>query len=142
MELLRVGVGKYVVLITEQVLTELADWSSAKDQKNAMLSLLADTVPAYGPQEDNPNICIPLKGTDGLLEFRKNAKRGTKVRVLWFYGDPTCVVCVRAFVKTFPHTPPDEIAAASDEKRLYFDALAHRSLKIEEALHLVRRKSR
>lgn len=142
MELLRIGASRYTVLVSEQVLAELSDWGSAKEQKTAMLSLLTQSVPQYGPQEDNPKICKPLKGTDGLFEFRKNAHRGPKLRVLWFYGDvsKSVVVCARAFVKTFEHLPPDEMSATVEARSSYAEALHGHRLRIEDGSHLVRRK--
>jgi Phage derived protein Gp49-like (DUF891) len=142
MNILRVGDRRWVVLMSEQVLEELNHWGSAKGPKNAMLSLLTQSVPAHGPQESNPVICIPLRGTDDLFEFRKREYRGPHVRVLWFYGDPgkTIIVCARAFVKTFPQTPAEEIDLATAFKHEYHEAVKGKSLIVEEGADLIRRK--
>ena len=142
MDLILAGASRWSVLFTEQVLDELSDWGSAKGPKNAMTSLLVQSVPAHGPQEGNSTVCKPMAGSDHLYEFRKGESRGPKVRVLWFYGDPqkTKVICVRAFVKTFQKTPPEEIAAATKERERYFQAREAGTLNIVEGTHLVRRK--
>jgi len=141
MELLRVVGRRCTLLWTEQVLTELNDWGSAKDPKNAMISLMIKSVPENGPPFGTP-ACKPLG--DGLFEFRKEKHRGPKVRVLWFYGDSaeTLIVCVRAFVKTFPKTPPEEIAATNDERRRYAAAVQAKTLLTEDGSDLLRKKGK
>jgi phage-related protein len=139
MNLLSIVGRRCRVLFTEQVLTELSDWGSAKEPKAAMVSLMTRSVPEYGPPFGTP-ACTPMG--DGLFEFRKGQHRGPKVRVLWFYGDNTDsdVVCVRAFVKTVPKTPPEEIAAANAARELYANATKGKTLHIEDGSDLLRKK--
>ncbi|HEX3557193.1 MAG TPA: type II toxin-antitoxin system RelE/ParE family toxin [Thermoanaerobaculia bacterium] len=142
MNLLRIGSGRWAVLMTESVLDEIMDKGSAKGPKNAMLSLLTKSVPDHGPQEDNRTICWQLRPLPLLLwEFRKAEHRGAKFRVIWFYGvDRATIVCVRAFVKTSDKTPPGEILAAQELRAAYFEAVRDKTLRIEAGEHLVRRK--
>lgn len=139
MEFLSIVGRLCTVLWTEQVLTELNDWGSAKEPKNAMVSLLTKSVPEHGPAVGTPS-CTALG--DGLFEFRKGERRGPKVRVLWFYGDTgnTRIVCVRAFVKTIQKTPPAEIATTRDERERYLIAVRGKTLKIEDGSDLLRKK--
>ena len=100
-----------------------------------MLSLLRESVPMNGPQEGNLTVCIVFKpGSLKLSEFRKGAHPGTKVRVIWFYGDEEKrqVVCVRAFTKNDWATPPNEIPDATALRREFFEARARGALKIDE----------
>jgi phage-related protein len=137
MSLLCIGRRRWSVLVTEQVLEELADWGTAKEPKTAMVSLLTKTVPDHGPPFGTP-ACTPMG--DGLFEFRKGEHRGPKFRVLWFYGDAsrTQIVCVRGFVKTSQKTPPQELEAARQARDAY--ERAGSEIVIEEGSDLVRRK--
>jgi phage-related protein len=139
MELLSIVGLRCSVFFTEQVLTELSDWGTAKDPKTAMVSLMTRSVPDHGPPFGT-SACTPMG--DGLFEFRKGQHRGPKVRVLWFYGDNTesLIVCVRAFVKTFQKTPPTEIAAAKAARVLYSNAARNKTLRIENGSDLLRQK--
>lgn len=141
MELLSIVGRRCSVFFSEQVLEELGDWGSAKEPKTAMVSLMTKSVPEYGPPFGTP-ACTPLG--DGLFEFRKGQHRGPKVRVLWFYGDNAggVVVCVRAFVKTFQKTPPEEIAAAKAARVLYTNAVRNKTLRIEDGSDLLRKKGK
>lgn len=135
MNLVRVGPGTWEVLLTEHVVEVLADWGSAKGPKKAMLSFLRQSVPMNGPQEGNVTVCIVFKPSSlKLAEFRKGSYPGTKIRVIWFYGDEENhrVVCVRAFTKNDLATPPGEIPAASQLRREYFQAKASDTLKIDD----------
>ena len=139
MNVLCIGERHWSVLVTEQVLEELSDWGTAKEPKNAMVSLLTKSIPEHGPPHQTP-ACKALG--DRLFEFRKGEHRGAKVRVLWFYGsqDRRTIVCVRAFVKTFSQTPLEEIEAAHEARSSYQTALRERTLVIEDGTDLVRRK--
>ena len=136
MDLVRLGVGRWDVLVTEQVVEVLSDFSSAKGPKKAMLSFLCESVPMNGPQEGNRTICKQLKpGSLRLSEFRKGQYPGTKIRVIWFYGDEATklqIVCVRAFAKNGEETPLSEIRAAALLRERYFDARSRGSLNVEE----------
>lgn len=89
-----------------------------------------------GPQEGNRTVCKQLKpGSLKLSEFRKGQYPGTKIRVIWFYGDEAAklqIVCVRAFPKNDEETPAPEIPAAIALREQYLDARKRGSLKIEE----------
>jgi hypothetical protein len=63
---------------------------------------------------------------------------------LWFYGDNagSVVVCVRAFVKTFQKTPPEEIAAAKAARVLYTNAARNKTLRVEDGSDLLRKKGK
>lgn len=136
MDLVRLGVGRWDVLVTEQVIEVLSDFSSAKGPKKAMLSFLRESVPMNGPQEGNRTVCKQLKpGSLKLSEFRKGQYPGTKIRVIWFYGDEATklqIVCVRAFPKNDEEIPAPEIPAATALREQYLDARNRSSLKIEE----------
>jgi hypothetical protein len=135
MKLIRLARGRWEVLVTEQVAEMLSDHRSAKAQKRAMLSLLKESVPLGGPQEGNSTVCIVLKPHScKLAEFRKGG-RGTRIRVIWFYGDEDTrrrVVCVRAFEKNAAQTPQGEIDAAAGLRSRYFRAVASDQLTIED----------
>jgi hypothetical protein len=136
MKLIRLARGRWDVLVTEQVAEVLSDHSSAKGPKRAMLSLLRESIPMGGPQEGNRTVCVVFTPRSlKLAEFRKGEYRGTKIRVIWFYGDEETrrrVVCVRAFEKNSAQTPPGEIAAATELRTLYFRAVAASQLSIED----------
>jgi hypothetical protein len=136
MNLVRIGTGSWEVLVSEQVIEVLTDWSSAKGPKKAMLSFLRESVPLGGPQEGNRTVCKVLRpGSLKLAEFRKGERRGTKIRVIWFYGDEQMrrqVVCLRAFPKNDEETPPTEIPEAVILKERFFAALAAGTLMIED----------
>ena len=136
MKLVRLASGRWTVLVMEQVVTVLTDLGSAKGPKIAMLSLLRESVPMEGPQEGNRNVCITFKpGSLKLSEFRKGSYPGTKVRVIWFYGDEPKnreIVCARAFAKNTQETPPAEIPAATALRREYLAAKSKGLLEIEE----------
>lgn len=142
MELLRITGRRCSILLSEQVIDVLNDWASAKEPKNAMISLLTRSVPDHGPPPVNTSACAPIG--NGIFEFRKNEKRGAKVRVLWFYGEDAknVVVCAVAFVKTFPKTPPEDIAFTEAFREQYFNAIRTRTLHIEDGSDLLRKKKR
>lgn len=91
------------------VLEFLADPGGTSYQVAAeqMMQLLATQVPAGGPPRTEP-LCKPLG--NGLFEFRRQPK-GKKLRVVWFYGGGTVVVCATAFTKA-ERTPRTKIAQA------------------------------
>ncbi|HKV12412.1 MAG TPA: hypothetical protein VJ725_29985 [Thermoanaerobaculia bacterium] len=136
MDLVRLGVGRWDVLVTEQVVEVLTDFSSAKGPKKAMLSFLTESLPMNGPQEGNRTVCKQLKpGSLKLSEFRKGEYPGTKIRVIWFYGDEAtklAIVCIRAFAKNDQEAPSSEIRAAVALREQYLDARSRDSLRIEE----------
>jgi hypothetical protein len=136
MNLVRIGTGVWDVLVSEQVIEVLTDWSSAKGPKKAMLSFLRESVPLGGPQEGNRTVCKVLRpGSLKLAEFRKGERRGTKIRVIWFYGDEEArrqIVCVRAFPKNDEETPSAEIPEALTLRERFFAARADGALTIED----------
>lgn len=95
-----------------------------------MLSLLTKSVPFEGPQTDNPTVCKPLRPVaDGLYEFRKQPKRGSKPRVIWFFDGDAVIVCTVAFFKR-DQTPQSKIDDALAMKEEYFRAKQQRRLEI------------
>lgn len=111
MKLLRLGKGRWEILALCdgrgrcQVLDFLADLDGPYEAAaKSMLVLLLETVPRYGPPKSEPR-CKPLGG--GLYEFRKQPK-GKKLRVVWFYGGSSVIVCTAAFKKA-ERTPRTEI---------------------------------
>ena len=86
----------------------------------AMLALLRNTVPQSGPQYDNRILCKPLKGCDGLWEFRKQT-RGAKTRAVFFEDEGRLVVCLTSFTKT-DETPPRELKRALRLRLEYLEA--------------------
>jgi hypothetical protein len=143
MQLLRIGGPPWYVLLSKELLLFLNDWSQAKQPKVSMMSLLNNTVPTYGPQEDNPIICKPIPGSNGIFYFRKGKARGEKVRVFWFYDDTDKrkVVCVWGCVKTQRTLRPEDIRTAQAMRTEYERSIANKSLTIEDGTLLVRRKS-
>lgn len=134
MDLVRIGTGVWEVLVSGQVIDVLTDWSSAKGPKKAMLSFLRESVPLGGPQEGNRTVCKVLRpGSLKLAEFRKGERRGTKIRVIWFYGDEARrqIVCVRAFPKNDEETPPAEIPEAAALREQFFASKADGTMTIE-----------
>lgn len=77
-----------------------------------MLVLLLETIPKYGPPRSEPR-CKSLGG--GLYELRKQPK-GKKLRVVWFYGGGSVIVCTAAFRKA-ERTPRTEL----DRSRLHLE---------------------
>jgi hypothetical protein len=136
MRLVRVGRGHWDVLLAEQVVDLLSDLSSARNPKLAMLGFLRESVPLGGPQEGNSTVCIVFNPRSlKLAEFRKGERRGTKIRVIWFYGDEQTrrqVVCVRAFEKNGAQTPRGEIPAASALRMQFLEEKSRNELIIED----------
>src|ERR1044071_10380050 len=60
-----------------------------------MFALLRSVLPAAGPPRSEP--LVKSMG-DGIYELRKQPK-GKKLRVLWFYGGGSVIVCTAAFSK-------------------------------------------
>ena len=88
-----------------------------------MRQLLEKWVPSQpqGPQTHNTNISKKL--TDNIFEFKKGAKKGPKIRVLWFYGDGKRVVCTICFLKTNEIKQKD-LDDAEDIRKEYYKDLA------------------
>ena len=88
--------------------------------RRGMYSFLRETVPLYGPQEDNAELCLRMRPyEDGLYEFRKQARAGPKVRVI-FFTDGNRIICVNGFLKT-DATPQRKLDEAAAVRRRYFD---------------------
>ena len=136
MRLVLLGAWNWRTFVSEQVVDVLTDFGSAKGPKKAMLSLLRESVPQHGPQEGNRTVCKQLSPRSVTLsEFRKGEYPGTKIRVIWFYGDePTRrdIICVHAFAKNDEETPVSEIRAAMDLKQEYFEAREKNRLVIDK----------
>jgi len=87
--------------------------------RRGLYSFLKETVPHYGPQEDNVELCCRMRPyEDGVFEFRKQPRRGPKVRVL-FFMDEKRIICANGFLKT-DMTPPHKLKEAAEARRRYF----------------------
>lgn len=91
----------------------------------SMLHLLFEAIPKGGPPKAEP-LCKSLG--DGLYELRKQPK-GKKVRVVWFYGGGTVVVCAVAFTKA-ERTPRAKLAQARILRERYQEARAAGELRV------------
>jgi phage-related protein len=95
--------------------------------RKGMLGLLREHVPQYGvPKWPKTR---PLG--DGLYEFRKQPKRGPKLRVAFFYDrlDGAIIVCTHAFWKDQPSAPA-EIERAQRIRTLYCNAQEQGRLRV------------
>ena len=128
MELLRIAKRRWEVLATSEMLDTLISARVAHQGAiKTMLSLLRETVPLYGPQKDNPQICKYLKSHD-LWEFRKQP-RGKKLRVVWFADGDRILVCTAAFAKE-ARTP--DLQRSVDLRDQYFAAKERGTLIIHD----------
>lgn len=84
-------------------------------------------IPASGPPKTEP-LCKHLG--NGLYELRKQPK-GKKLRVVWFYGGGSVVVCSVAFTKA-ERTPRAEIERARAQKKEYLEARQDGRLEISD----------
>jgi Phage derived protein Gp49-like (DUF891) len=137
MRLLRLGRATWEVLLicTEGDRCPVLDVlekghkEGSKQGRDVMLSLLRGSVPFTGPQLENSTVCKQLHPpSEGLYEFRKQP-RGSKPRVLWFFGGERRIVCAVAFFKR-DETPPSSIREARALKEAYFRAKAANQLTI------------
>ena len=143
MKLLSIGgPGRaWTVFMTKEVLEFLNDWGQAKQPKVSMTSFLLQSVPLGGPQESNPIVCKPVKGSDGLFYFRKGKRHGEKVRVFWFYGATRLqVVCAWGCVKTQEKLEPEDIRMANSLRGAYRTDLENGELSITDGVPLLRGK--
>jgi phage-related protein len=109
-----------------QVLDFLGDLKgSYAAAASSMLVLLLETVPKGGPPRFEPR-CKHLG--NGLYEFRKQPK-GKKLRVVWFYGGGSVIVCTAAFKKA-ERTPRTEIDRARLLQERYRLARARGAIEI------------
>lgn len=140
MRVLRLARAKWEVLVLRDetgrcpVLDVLREGhrEGSREARDKMLSLLVKSVPFEGPQTDNPTVCKPLRPlSDGLYEFRKQPKRGSKPRVVWFFDGPGRIVCAVAFFKR-SETPERLLEEARSLKRAYFQAKAANRVTIED----------
>jgi len=128
MRLLRLGRSKWEVLATlseQGERCEVLDFLLGKREgqqgvRTGMYSFLRETVPRYGIQEDNTELCLRMRPyEDGLYEFRKQPRTGPKVRVI-FFTDGDRIICVDGFLKT-DATPQRKLDEAAAIRRRYFD---------------------
>lgn len=97
--------------------------------RRGLYSFLRETVPEYGPQEDNLDLCARMRPyEDGLFEFRKQPSKGPKVRVL-FFRDERRIICVDGFLKT-DETPQRKLTEAAEIRRRYFEAQRKKQIEI------------
>lgn len=88
--------------------------------RRSLFAFLRESVPLYGPQEDNPELCQRMRPfEDGLYEFRKQPSKGQKVRVL-FFKDGHRIICVNGFLKT-DATPQRKLSEAVALRQRYFE---------------------
>lgn len=132
MKLLRLGKDRWEILAPCdgrgrcQVLDFLADLTGSYEAAaKSMMVLLLETVPKYGPPKSEPR-CKSLGG--GLYEFRKQPK-GKKLRVVWFYGGGSVIVCTAAFGKA-ERTPRNEIERSRMLQERYRLARARATIEI------------
>ena len=92
---------------------------------SAMLFLLRRAIPMDGPPRAEP-LCKPLG--DGLFELRREPK-GKKLRVIWFYGGGTVIVCSSAFTKA-ERTPRMRIEQAKFFQKQYTAARARGDVQV------------
>jgi phage-related protein len=90
-----------------------------------MRRLLEQIIPEHGPPKGEP---LSKSLGDGLFELRRQPK-GKKLRVVWFYGTGSVIVCVAAFTKA-ERTPRAEIARARALQRDYWEARKHGRVEI------------
>jgi hypothetical protein len=91
--------------------------------RRAFYAFLRESVPMYGPQEENTELCFRMRPyEDGLFEFRKQPRHGPKLRVL-FFRDGKRIICVDGFLKT-NETPQRKLTEAAAVRRRYFEAKA------------------
>jgi hypothetical protein len=100
----------------------------------AMLDILRNKVAQYGPRPLlKTEMASPL--SEGLFEFRKQPRKGPKLRVIWFDGSGLVehrrrVVCVRAFLKDTPKTPRSELVKSTTLKDEYYRCVSEGNLEI------------
>ena len=108
------------------VLEFLADLTGTYEAAaRSMLILLRQIVPKYGPPKSEPQ-CKSLG--KGVYEFRKQPK-GKKLRVIWFYGEGSVIICTAAFKKA-ERTPQVEIDRARLLQEVYRLARARGAVEV------------
>jgi phage-related protein len=95
-----------------------------KAAKN-MLAILRKTVPVSGPHMGER---LSKSLGDGVYEFRRQPK-GKKLRVLWFYGGTSVIVCTAAFKKA-ERTPQVQLDRARFLRKQYWIARSRNELEI------------
>jgi len=132
MRLVRMGSGSWQVLAVcdhrdrcqvVDFLRELA--ASYPAAAESMFSLLTDLIPACGPPKAEP---LSKALGHGLYEFRKQPK-GHKLRVIWFYGTSSTLVCTCAFSKA-ERTPQIRIEQSRLLRKQYLAAQFRRQIEI------------
>lgn len=135
MKLYRLSAGVWTILAYADardnchvldVIHELDDESLAQK----MLTLLYDTVPAYGIKK-NETFSRKLKGYKDTYEFKRGPKKGPGIRVLYFY-DGRVIVCSTAFVKK-GNNPDDSAIEQHQRIRVqYFQDKSNGKIEIED----------
>lgn len=94
-----------------------------------MRQLLEQWIPnqPQGPRTHNTNISKKL--TDNIFEFKKGAKKGPKIRVLWFYGEGKRVMCTFCFLKTNEIKKKD-LDDAEEIRKVYYKDFAAGDISI------------
>jgi phage-related protein len=96
--------------------------------KRALIRVLRVDLSLNGPPTHNTDQCKPLGG--GIFEIRRQPK-GQKLRVLFFYGDGSRIVCTNAFSKA-ERTPRTELRLSRELRGRYMTAKFRRKLQIVE----------
>jgi hypothetical protein len=134
MKLVRIGKLRWDVLaiLDARERCEVLDFlmepeESYRAAAQAMLRMLFDALPGGGPPRAEP---LGKSLGNGLFELRKQP-RGKKLRVVWFYGGGTVVICAVAFTKA-ERTPRAKLAQALLLRERYQQARADQEIKIVE----------
>lgn len=123
-----------VLALTEKngdipLLEFLMDHKTSGEAKKRMLAFLRENIPTKGPPKNNEEKCKKL--TSHIFEFKSDAKRGPKVRVLFFYDKGNIVICSNFFLKDQQKTPPGEIEKAKEIREQYIHDKAKGKITIK-----------
>jgi|ERR1700722_5156963 len=135
MKLVLVGQGVWTVyaICTDETTCPLLDFVAGLDAKRAakVLSDLKQFVPHHSPADwARIDFSWPLRGSDGILEFRWPTRGGGTPRVLWFYDAGNVVVCTHGLNKKGTALDPVEVRAAEAAKARYRQAKADNQLEV------------
>lgn len=135
MKLVLVGQGQWTVLAicSDATTCPLLDFVAELDEKRAakVLSDLKQFVPNSQPADwARIDFSWPLRGCNGIFEFRWPTRRGGTPRVLWFYDEGHVVVCSHGLNKKGTALDPDEVKAAEGARARYLKAKAAKQLDV------------
>lgn len=129
MRVVLIGQGLWTVcaICTDETTCPLLDFIAELDEKRGakVLSDLKEYVPNSTPNDwSRTDFSWPLRGTDGIFEFRWPTKRGGTPRVFWFYDKGKLLVCSHGLMKKTHDLDPKEVQTAESLKARYLDARA------------------